>query len=131
MIDKKNHFRKFSFLFLCLVLCLSACESDDVREVMLFDKGTAEATASATNIEFGETVNFSSTSTKVQSLEWTFAGGTPATSTDADVAVRYAIPGTFDAKLMVKYIDNTTDTKTITIVVNGPYEPPPYNVTSV
>lgn len=131
MINKKNHFRKFSFLFLCLAFCLSSCSSDDVREVMLYDKGTAEATASATTIEFGETVNFASTSTKVRSLEWTFPGGTPASSTDADVAVRYAIPGTFEAKLEVKYIDNTTDTKTLTIVVNGPDEPLPFSGTAV
>lgn len=131
MVNKKNQYVKFTFLFLCLAFGLFSCESDDVREVMLFDKGTAEATASATTVEFGETVNFSSTSTKVQSLEWTFAGGTPATSTDADVAVTYAIPGTFDAKLMVKYIDNTTDTKTITIVVNGPDEPLPYSGTAI
>lgn len=126
----KNMFKLKSHHFIILmVIGLLSCDDDDIREVTLFDKGTAEATASTTSIEFGQTVDFSSTSTKVQSSIWTFAGGSPATSTDADVTVTYNSPGTFVAKLDVKYIDNQTDSKSFTIVVAGPDEPIPYGGT--
>ncbi|WP_338358953.1 carbohydrate-binding protein [Yeosuana marina] len=129
MILKNMRILKLKYLILFLVASIFSCSNDDVREVTLFEKGTAEATVSSTSIDFGETVNFSSTSTKVQSLEWTFTGGSPSSSLDPDVTVTYAYPGTFEAKLVVKYIDNTYDTKTFTIVVVGPDAPLPYSGT--
>lgn len=102
-----------------LAVFIFSCEDDDVREVTLFDKGLTEANASSTNIRFGETVEFTSTSQKALTTNWIFAGGSPATSINPDVNVTYALPGTYEAKLTVKYIDNTITTKIFTIVVAG------------
>jgi len=112
----KNSTRYF---FLFLAVLIFSCEEDDVREVTLYEKGLTEANASSTNIRFGETVEFTSTSRKALTTNWTFAGGRPATSINSNVDVTYANPGTYEAKLVVKYIDNTIETKTFTIVVAG------------
>lgn len=129
MILKKMRLLKLKYLILLLVAGIFSCSNDDVREVTVYEKGTAEATASSTTIEYGESIDFTSTSTKVQSLEWTFTGGSLNSSLDSDVTVTYSYPGTFEAKLIVKYIDNTIDTKSFTIEVAGPDEPLPYNGT--
>ncbi|SFW26696.1 PKD domain-containing protein [Sinomicrobium oceani] len=119
---------KGSYLFLlCLVLSLS-CE-DDIQEVALFDKGETVAEASASEIDFGNTVRFTSTSTKALTTDWTFQGGSPSTSINSDVTVTYTAPGTFEAQLIVKYVDNTIDTRTFSITVKGIPEPLPYGGT--
>lgn len=112
----KNSTRYF---LLFLAVSIFSCENEDERVVTLYDKGLTEANASSTNIQFGETVDFTSTSVKALTTNWTFAGGSPATSINPDVSVTYALPGTYEAKLVVKYIDNTTSAKTFTIVVAG------------
>jgi len=112
----KNSTRYF---FLFLAAFIFSCENDDAREVTLFDKGMTEANASSTNIRFGETIEFTSNSQKALTTNWTFAGGSPATSINPNVNVSYAMPGTYEAKLSVKYIDNTVATKTFSIVVAG------------
>lgn len=109
--------------YLCLSALLSAsvwsCSEDDVRTVTLYTKGATEASASATNIRFGESVDFTSSSNKALTVNWTFTGGNPATSINPNVTVSYANPGTYEAKLVVKYVDNTVETKTFSIVVRG------------
>jgi hypothetical protein len=129
ILKNLNKFRAsnlFAFIFICIGIL--SCE-DDIREVTLYEKGTANATASTTDIEFGETVDFASIATKVQTLSWTFEGGSPSSSYDENVSVTYSSPGTFEAKLIVKYIDNTIDNKTFSIAVNGPDTPLPLNGT--
>ncbi len=51
----------------------------------------------------GSTINFNDVSFNgtVDSRAWTFAGGTPATSSDANPVVTYSTPGTYSAKLVV------------------------------
>jgi hypothetical protein len=125
------NFKNYSFLkYICLISVfgslLFACSDDDVRTVTLFSKGSTEINASATTIQFGESVEFTSTSNKQLTLNWTFAGGNPATSINPDVTVTYNTPGTYEAKLVIKYIDNTVETKTLTIVVNGIDAPLPF-----
>jgi len=126
---KNMHIFKKYFLLLIIVGIFS-CE-DNIREVTIFSKGTAEASASATVIDYGQTVDFTSTSTKAYISEWTFAGGSPSSSLDENVTVTYNTPGTFEAKLEVTYIDNTRDSKTFTIKVNGPDAPIPFSGTPV
>lgn len=130
MILKNMRILKLKYLFLFLLIGVLSCDDDETFEVVLYEKGTAEATASTTNIEFGESVDFASTSTKTVSAAWTFAGGDPSSSTAENVTVTYNSPGTFEAKLEVKYIDNQTETKTFTIVVNGPDTPIPFGGTA-
>lgn len=127
--------KNYSLLkYLCLILFFAififSCSDDDTRTVTLYTKGNTEAEASATNIRFGESVNFTSTSNKALTLNWTFAGGSPATSINPNVTVAYNTPGTYEAKLVVKYIDNTVETKTFSIVVRGIDAPLPYGGTA-
>lgn len=130
MIVKNSTLLKSRFLFLFLATFIFACE-DDVREVTLYDKGMTEANASSTNIQYGESVDFTSTSQKALTTNWTFEGGSPESSINPNVTVTYNTPGVFEAKLLVKYIDNTVETKVITINVAGIDPPLPYNGTAV
>ena len=95
------------YLLLFLAVSIFSCEEDDERVVTLFDKGQTEANASSTAIRFGETIEFTSTSVKALTTNWTFAGGSPSSSINPNATVTYALPGTYEAKLTVKYIDNT------------------------
>lgn len=121
---------KIKYVMMAFAALAFSCK-DDIREVLVFDKGTTEADASSTNIEFGESVNFTSTSTKAQTIDWTFAGGSPATSINPNVTVTYNTPGTYEAKLVVKYIDNTVETKVFSIMVQGLPTPQPFNGTPI
>lgn len=111
----KTFLKNFTFILLASFFIIS-CE-DDIREVTIYDKGTADAVASVNSIIEGESVDFTSATTKVQSAEWTFPGGNPATSINPDVTVTYANEGVYEAKLTVKYVDNTTAFRIITITV--------------
>lgn len=63
----------------------------------------ASFTASATTVCAGATVTYTNTSTNATSYNWTFAGGTPASSTAANPTVTY----------------NTVGTHTVTLVATG------------
>lgn len=117
MMLKKRSLNKI-FLFIICLNTIFSC-SNDTREITLYEKGDADVTISANSITVNETINFSSTLTKVQSASWIFEGGTPATSNDLNVTVSYAVKGTYDAKLNLTYIDNQVETKTYTISVAG------------
>ena len=113
---------KLRYLFLFLFIAISSCEDEELREVTLFDKGVAEATASASVIDPGETVIFTDLSTKVYGLEWSFPGGVPATSTEAVVEVTFNNTSFDDVLnsevvLTVTHIDNTTSEKIFNIQV--------------
>ncbi|WP_366186671.1 carbohydrate-binding protein [Flavobacterium ovatum] len=122
---------KSTYLILFFTFFLLSCEREVEREVVLYDKGKTEATASKTSIDFGQSVDFTSTSFKVLTTNWTFKGGSPATSINPNVKVSYSTPGTFDATLVVKYIDNTVETVKFTIVVKGIDAALPYSGTAV
>lgn len=73
----------------------------------------------------GSTVNFTDLSTGATSWNWTFEGGTPATSTDQNPSVVYSAEGTYDVTLEVSNgsaTNSTTITDYIT-VVNGVAQP--------
>lgn len=76
-------------------------------------------TADATNIAAGTAVNFTNTSTGYQATRtWTFEGGNPATSTEANPRVIYSTPGTYQVSLTVTNAcgENTkTETSYITV----------------
>ena len=62
----------------------------------------ADFTASSTTVCYGNTVNFTDLSQgTVGSWEWTFEGGTPATSSQQNPTVTYNTLGTFDVKLVI------------------------------
>ncbi|MFZ5552219.1 MAG: PKD domain-containing protein [Bacteroidota bacterium] len=75
----------------------------------------ASFTADQTSICAGDTVNFTNTSTGAPftSINWTFAGGTPSSSTVANPSVIYSTPGTYTVTLSVVNASGN-DTETIT-----------------
>ncbi|MBN2485730.1 MAG: hypothetical protein JXB34_07125 [Bacteroidales bacterium] len=111
------------------VMLLTSCiEEEKNWETILFEKGTFDATASVNVSDTvydinGDSVVFTDLSTKVYSRQWTFQGGTPASSNDSVVTVRYfqsSAPDTpFVATLTVKYLDNTTQTRNFYITAKG------------
>ena len=128
MILKKLKFSKLYYFVLCFTVLNFSCE-DDIREVTLYDEGETIADVSNAVLQFGESTNFTSSSTKSITTDWTFEGGTPATSINPNVTVTYNSSGTFEAQLLVKYVDNTTETFTFSIFVeedpnSGPADVP-------
>ncbi len=130
MINQNTSFIK-SICLLLLFAILSACVEEEMREVKLYDKPSTEVSASKTEIKFGESIDFTSSSVKNLTTTWTFEGGIPASSINANVNVTYNVPGTYEAKLVIKYIDNTVETKKFTINVKGIDAPLPYGGTAV
>ncbi len=128
---KITHFLKGMLLILFVAISFQSCEREELREVALYDKPYTEATASATTVNFGGSIDFTSKSFKAVTTTWTFAGGNPASSINPNVAVSYSTPGTYEAKLVVKYIDNSVETKKFNIIVKGIDAPLPYGGTAV
>ena len=77
-------------------------------------------------IEQGQSVTYTSTSTGATSLSWSFEGGTPETSTDAEVTITYSSTGTFTTTLTAYGEGDRQDTKSITVNVGEPT--PVFNV---
>ncbi|RZJ66361.1 MAG: PKD domain-containing protein [Flavobacterium sp.] len=79
----------------------------------------ADFTASTTTLCQGNSVTFTDTSTNVPAAwNWSFPGGTPATSTVQNPTITYNTPGTYSATLIAtNYNGSNTETKTDFIVV--------------
>ncbi len=88
----------------------------------------ADFNADRTVICAGEKVNFSDVSYHgISSTQWTFSGGSPATSTDSAPAITYTIPGKYDVTLIagngIQTVDSTKQTY-ITVLPSTGYTPP-------
>ncbi|HBF88097.1 MAG TPA: hypothetical protein DDX39_05595 [Bacteroidales bacterium] len=86
----------------------------------------ADFSGTPTNLEAGNSVAFTDLSTEnPNTWNWTFEGGTPASSTSENPVVTYSTPGTYDVTL---YVENAAgnDTKIVTnyITVNALSNPP-------
>ena len=79
---------------------------------------------SAIYITAGETITYTNTSENATSIEWTFEGGNPATSTENTVTVTYATAGNYTTTLTAYGANNEQNTKTVGVNVN---EPQPQN----
>lgn len=123
MTIKLNHIFKLKYLFTGLALSLLSCESD-VREVVLYTKGKLEATATETAIKAGETVTYTHSSTKVRATKWTFQGGSPGSSIDPNVEVKYTKGGSYVTTLEITFVDNTIEKKTFNVEVEAAPLPP-------
>jgi hypothetical protein len=105
-------------MIFCSLILLSSCYKEEKQwETVLYEKGTFDATCSVTVSDTvfsknGDSVVFTDLSTKVYKRQWVFSGGTPASSNDSVVIVRYlqsSPPDTaFVATLTDTYFDNTT-----------------------
>ena len=83
--------------------------------------GLAEFTQDKTTICEGEQVQFTNETKGGVSVDWTFEGGTPATSTQDDPLVTYATEGTYDVTLVSHRpngLPDDTHTETDLITVN-------------
>lgn len=88
--------------------------------------------ADQTTVQVGATVHFSShCSSNATAFSWTFDGGDPSTSTNANPSVTYNTPGVYDVSLragssnIMIYINGVTETKRGYITVtDGPVVPP-------
>lgn len=76
----------------------------------------ADFTSDKSNVYASETVTFRSASVNAETLEWSFPGGNPSTSTDPLVEVTYNTPGTYDVTLIVNkgHAELEEKTKTVT-----------------
>ena len=83
-------------------------------------------------MQVGTTVHFTShCSSNATAFSWTFDGGDPETSTNANPSVTYNTPGVYDVSLragssnILIYVNGVTETKRGYITVTeGPVEPP-------
>ena len=88
--------------------------------------------ADQTTVQVGTTVHFTShCSSNASAFSWTFDGGDPSTSTNANPSVTYNTPGVYDVSLragssnIMIYVNGVTETKRGYITVTeGPVEPP-------
>ncbi len=108
---------KWYYSLVLISVVLLSCE-DDIREVALYEKGLVEFTTTDTSIGVDGIVSFQNTSTKVQSLTWTFDGGNPSSSFNSNVDVVYSTSGVYEATLEIKHIDNQIEKKTVFIEVS-------------
>ena len=110
-----------SFLCGLLMACTSDSDTDDMRD----EDGlpVANFSADVTAIATGESVQFQSMSTNAESLLWTFTGGDPATSTDANPTVTYFNAGSFTVSLLASNAaGNHRTSETDYIMVTAPQE---------
>ena len=88
--------------------------------------------ADQTTVQVGTTVHFTShCSSNATAFSWTFDGGDPSTSTNANPSVTYNTPGVYDVSLragssnIMIYVNGVTETKRGYITVtDGPVVPP-------
>ncbi len=74
------------------------------------DMPLADFEAEETNIEEGETVEFTNLSGNAEGYSWSFEGGTPATSSDENPVITYEEPGTYSVELVATN-ENGSDTE--------------------
>lgn len=100
--------------FLCAIsVVLMSCGADDAPAVeMIFDPDV-----STNRTEVNKPIVFTDYSTGVKSRLWTFPGGNPATSTDAEVSVSFSQEGPITCKVEVTFNDGFTETKDLVIQV--------------
>lgn len=118
----KNRFiniQKFLVAIGMGIFLFSGCSTEDLHEweTTVFEPGAIDASVSGTSIMAGESVTYTSTGAKVNSYLWIFPGGSPESSTDAEVVVTYPKGGEYTASLEVKYVDNTSEKITLPVVL--------------
>ena len=116
----------FGLLFIALVtIQCSSDEGDDNPMMQATSPPIADFNALSTTIRIGTRVQFVNGSTNATSFQWTFPGGTPATSMELEPLIRYDAVGTYDVSLTAINSDgeNTLTRENFIIVV----DPPPSN----
>ncbi len=91
LIQFRNHARYGQALYL---------DNINITGVPAASPPVADFTGAPTTICAGSTVTFTNLSTGATSYNWSFTGGTPATSTATNPTVTYNTPGTYDVTLV-------------------------------
>ncbi len=100
-------------------ITITVVEAGDMAANFSTNPSATGVLTQAVHINEGETVTFTDLSTGADHIAWTFEGGSPATSTDANVTVTYATAGTYTATLTAYNNDESqSDTKSVSIEVS-------------
>lgn len=102
-------------LSLATIVLLAACKTDEES----LPEVAADFTANETTVAENSSVSFTNQSTgSPDTWSWTFAGGSPASSTSQNPDVTYETAGTYTVTLTASNAENTdTETKTDYITV--------------
>ncbi|MEM9929862.1 MAG: hypothetical protein AAF840_08595 [Bacteroidota bacterium] len=114
-----NLLGKTLLVFLAFKTLFTACEPEDddffdFRPVEFFIDADRLATDAGTSITYNDG------SVNATSREWTFEGGTPATSTEMNPSVLYSTEGTFITNVTTTFSDGSTQRRRLTVTVFPP-----------
>ncbi|MEO0734239.1 MAG: hypothetical protein AAFZ52_15490, partial [Bacteroidota bacterium] len=111
-----NYLGKTCLFCLAALAVFTACEPEDED---FFDFRPVEFFVNADGllINAGETISYQDSSTNAVSREWTFEGGDPATSTDAQPSVTYAMDGVFETFVTTTFEDGSQQRRRLVATV--------------
>ncbi|WP_223548714.1 LamG-like jellyroll fold domain-containing protein [Aestuariivivens sp. NBU2969] len=103
-------FKIYSILAIGTFMALNVTSCDKLDDSFALDKmgnpdlaPSADFTASATSIFQFESINFAPTEINEGDLySWTFTGGSPSSSSDPSVTVKYSVRGTYQVSLKIR-----------------------------
>jgi PKD repeat protein len=99
-------------------ITITVVEAGDMAANFSTNPSATGVLTQAVHITEGGTVAFTDLSTGADHIAWSFEGGSPATSTSANVTVTYATAGSYTATLTAYNSDESqNDTKSVSIEV--------------
>ncbi|MEL7162221.1 MAG: PKD domain-containing protein, partial [Bacteroidota bacterium] len=100
------------FSLVAMALVFTACleEDDDFNNFRPVD---FFIDADALSIDQGLPITFNDKSNNATSREWTFEGGTPATSTETNPTVIFADPGVYEIQVATTFNDGSVQRRTL------------------
>ena len=104
----------FCVLLTAIACVVTSCNPEEVDNTVY----TVEYNAPTGVVGVGNEVNFSDLSLNATSRLWTFQDADPATSTEADVKVKFVTGGEKTVTLAVTFKNNETLTETIIVKVS-------------
>jgi len=111
-----NHFGKLLLFCLASMAVFTACEPED-EDFFDFRPVDFFVNADKLLINAGETIAYQDSSSNATSREWTFEGGNPATSTDANPVVTYDTDGSFETFVTTTFSDGSKERRRLVAVV--------------
>ncbi|RED96009.1 PKD domain-containing protein [Marinoscillum furvescens] len=96
---------------------------EDYITVNSLDEAIISFTADETTIDAGGSVTYTNTTTGADTYQWTFEGGTPATSVEANPVVTYNEPGVYDVSLVAVNAGGAADTVVVDYIIVRELQP--------
>jgi PKD repeat protein len=114
-----NHLGRLLILCLAATALFTACEPEDDD---FFDFRPVDFFIDADKmvIDAGQSIAYDDKSNNATSREWSFEGGIPATSTDAQPSITYPEAGTFLTFVTTTFADGSTQRRRLQVLVNPP-----------